>query len=178
MPSYTDPEYMRKYRIAHRAEINARQRIYNTANREKINARSKARRAARTPEQKESDRLKDREKYLRHYVSAMLTGARTRSRDRGWPVPTITKADLRIPEICPVLGIRLEVGRGKSGAHSPSLDVVDRNRFYVPGNVQVISQKANQIKNEATIEDMRRVLAYMEASQNGCKARETALAAQ
>lgn len=42
---------------------------------------------------------------------------------------------------------------------SPSLDRLDSSKGYVKGNVRVISKRANQLKNNATVEEMRMVLA-------------------
>lgn len=43
----------------------------------------------------------------------------------------------------------------------PSLDRINPDRGYVPGNVQVISFRANTLKNNATREELAKVLAYM-----------------
>ena len=42
-----------------------------------------------------------------------------------------------------------------------SLDCIIPELGYVPGNVAVISRRANTIKNDATIEELELVLAYM-----------------
>jgi len=81
---------------------------------------------------------------------------------RGLPFD-ITPEDIVIPALCPVLGIPLLVGGG-TGFHnsSPSLDRTDNARGYVKGNVQVISLRANRIKCDSTVDEMRKLLAYME----------------
>jgi len=68
-------------------------------------------------------------------------------------------SDIEIPEFCPVLGLRLEVNRGK-GYHfeSPSLDKIDPKKGYVKGNVRVISARANLLKSDATVEELEKVL--------------------
>jgi hypothetical protein len=172
--AYKNPNYMREYRESHREGINARQRAYNKKHRLKIRLAARERCKARTPEQKAADKVASRERYLRFYKKRMVSSAKLRSKQRGWPAPTITPDDIQIPEFCPVLGLKLEVGVKTIKDNSPSLDVFNRSRFYVPGNVRVISQKANTIKNNATVEDVRRVLAYMEGSQNGWESQETA----
>lgn len=64
--------------------------------------------------------------------------------------------DVTIPDVCPILGIRLVVHKGKSGAFadSPSLDRVDNSRGYTKDNVRVISQRANQMKGDASAEEL------------------------
>ena len=45
---------------------------------------------------------------------------------------------------------------------TPSLDRFVPNLGYVKGNIRVISFRANRLKSDATIDEMRQVLAYME----------------
>lgn len=68
---------------------------------------------------------------------------------------TITLADIVIPDRCPVLGTPLV---------TPSVDRIDPDKGYVPGNVRVISMRANVLKNnaelwelEALVADLRRI---------------------
>jgi hypothetical protein len=65
-------------------------------------------------------------------------------------------SDIVIPDICPVLGIKLNMNSGKSGAYrnSPSLDRVDNSRGYTRDNIQVISQLADAMKCHATNEEL------------------------
>ena len=79
----------------------------------------------------------------------MLANSRIRAKKRGEP-HTITKEDIVVPEFCPVLGLRLQVGQGVLSPESPSLDRRDPKLGYVPGNVWVISHRANSMKNDAS----------------------------
>lgn len=99
--------------------------------------------------------------------SKMYRRAKARSVQQGLEF-TITKEDIVIPKTCPVLGIPLYCTSGKSGAfkHSPSLDKIDPSRGYVTGNVQVISQLANQMKHSASRDDL---LAFAEWIRNNIK---------
>ena len=100
----------------------------------------------------------------------MVYAARNRARIGGLDC-TITKDDIVIPETCPVLGIPLvaRVGAGRSNRdeveNSPSLDRIDNSKGYVPGNIAVISMRANMIKNNATLAELKAIVAYIEASQ-------------
>jgi len=84
---------------------------------------------------------------------------------------TITVDDIVIPETCPVLGIPLfaRIGAGRSNRdqveNSPSLDRIDNGKGYIPNNIAVISMRANMIKNNATLAELKAIVAYMEASQ-------------
>lgn len=63
----------------------------------------------------------------------------------------INLSDIVIPENCPLLGIKLERGKGKACDSSPSLDRIDSSKGYVKDNIWVISYRANTIKNNATL---------------------------
>lgn len=90
----------------------------------------------------------------------MVRNARKRARETGVPF-NITKKDITIPTHCPVLGIPLfqSVGRG-GGDNSPSLDKVRPEEGYVAGNVIVVSSKANRIKSNATIQELRDIASF------------------
>lgn len=75
---------------------------------------------------------------------------------------TITPEDIEIPDVCPVLGIELCKGEGSHHANSPSLDRFDNTKGYVKGNVRVISNRANSLKKDGTLEELRAVVKYME----------------
>lgn len=83
----------------------------------------------------------------------LLTIARTRAKALGREC-TITVEDIHVPEKCPILGIPLLRGVGKSLPSSPSLDRIDSTKGYAPGNVWVISKQANVMKNNATIDEL------------------------
>lgn len=86
----------------------------------------------------------------------LLWGARRRSKLRGLPC-TISEKDIFVPENCPVLGIPLIKSEGKCGDQSPTLDCVIPALGYVPGNIEVISFRANTIKSNATADEILRV---------------------
>lgn len=90
----------------------------------------------------------------------MVGNARTRARVHGVPF-SITPDNICIPQFCPVLGIPLIVGEGLFTDNSPSLDRFKPSLGYVPGNVYVISYRANRLKSNATIDELQRVLNYM-----------------
>ena len=82
---------------------------------------------------------------------------------------SITHKDIFIPDTCPALGIPLVKGDGKQHDGSPTLDRVNPELGYVKGNVVVISYKANRIKNNGNLEDLKAVAAWMESvEKEGC----------
>lgn len=50
---------------------------------------------------------------------------------------------------------------GGNRDQSPSLDKVKPELGYVPGNVRVVSNKANRLKADNTIETLEAILKYM-----------------
>lgn len=110
---------------------------------------------------------KRREWKDRTYNARMLAAAKHRAQRDGLEF-NITVEDIHIPETCPVLGIpifaRMENKSGP-GPNSPSLDRCNNDLGYIKGNVCVISHRANGLKSNGTIEEIRLVLAYMEANQ-------------
>lgn len=89
----------------------------------------------------------------------MLHHARSRAKKRKIEC-SLSIDDIIIPEFCPVLGIRLKHNTGKSGDDSPTLDRKKLDVGYTPENVCVISSRANRIKNNASPEELAKVLAY------------------
>ena len=96
----------------------------------------------------------------------ILQAAKRRAKQHGIPFG-ITRKDILIPEVCPVLGIPLVVGGSRfATANSPSLDRIIPELGYVPGNIAVISHKANTIKSNATIEELEAVVAWLKKTLN------------
>lgn len=77
----------------------------------------------------------------------------------------LTLDDLTIPEYCPILGTKLEFGERKQTGTSPSVDRIDPSKGYVKGNVWVISLKANRMKSDATIEELRKFADWVKTFQ-------------
>lgn len=87
-------------------------------------------------------------------TSEMISASKKRARKAGVP-HTITRADIVVPDVCPVLGIPLYPGTGRGAKpNAPSLDRIIPELGYVPGNIQVISYLANTMKNSATPEQL------------------------
>lgn len=119
-------------------------------------------------------RVADIVEYRRQYRSTrqcfkktLCSRARKRGRDKGIEA-TIRPDDLIWPSHCPVLNIKLDYpsqGSKRTGltvqANWPSLDRWDSTKGYVPGNVFVISYRANTLKNAATYEEILKVAKYL-----------------
>lgn len=66
-----------------------------------------------------------------------------------------------IPEKCPVLGLHLMQGIGASTDASPTLDRIIPADGYVKGNIDIISRRANVIKNCGTMDEHMKVIEYI-----------------
>ncbi len=91
--------------------------------------------------------------------------ARRRAKAQGVPFSLARSDLLPLPRVCPVLALRLEYGRkqvAEAKEASPSLE-----EGYVPGNVRVISYRANRIKNNGTLEERQAIVAYLTRMRSG-----------
>jgi hypothetical protein len=82
---------------------------------------------------------------------------------------SITPEDIVIPEFCPVLGMKLipKIGGGPLSSRvnpdAPTVDRIDNDRGYEPGNVAVISLRANVLKSNGTVPEFEKVVKYMKS---------------
>lgn len=97
-------------------------------------------------------------------VRYMLRNTKNRAKEIGVEFALLPE-HIVIPEFCPVLGIKLEVGNGKGKSwklhNSPSIDRFDNTKGYTSDNIRVISWRANLLKRDATLEELECVVAYM-----------------
>lgn len=69
--------------------------------------------------------------------------------------------DIILPEECPILKHKFEIGTTGGTKYSYSLDRIDPSKGYVKGNVQVISRLANAMKNNASPEELKLFAQYI-----------------
>lgn len=63
--------------------------------------------------------------------------------------------DIVIPDRCPIFKVPM------IGKYSPSVDRINSALGYVKGNIQVISNRANILKNNATAEELYTIANYI-----------------
>jgi hypothetical protein len=97
-----------------------------------------------------SKRLK-RESNYRCFIHVLWKRAKERAIKKNLEF-TVVEESIIVPEICPLLNIPIFLGTRSNYQNSPSLDRVDNTLGYVEGNVRVISNLANTMKNCATKE--------------------------
>lgn len=89
----------------------------------------------------------------------LFSSAKSRAREKGIAF-TITLEDIVIPENCPVLKVKMTSARGARHENSYTLDRVDNSKGYEPGNVRVISWRANYVKATLSLEEIERLYLY------------------
>ena len=77
----------------------------------------------------------------------------------------LTSDCITMPEFCPVLGVPLQIGVGSTAYNSPSLDRFDSSKGYTRDNINVISWRANHLKNNGTVQEFRAIANWMEAEE-------------
>ena len=117
------------------------------------------------PEKHREKRLKASENWEREAIYRI----RSRAKKNGIPFD-IDETDIQLVEFCPVLGIKLNKRHGNRGpigysATAPSVDRLVPSKGYIKGNVRVISARANLLKNDATVDELEKVIRYMKGVQ-------------
>ena len=95
-----------------------------------------------------------------NYEKVAIKTLKDRAKAKNLPM-NITSEYLKkfVPDnmICPVLGIKMEIGEKNKSINSPSIDRIIPEKGYVPGNIIVVSNKANGIKSNATPDEIIKV---------------------
>lgn len=104
----------------------------------------------------DNDTIKEqrRKSYHRNPKNKLYQSAKNRSKRYNIPF-NITLDDIIIPEKCPLLDIPFIQGVKGDYQYTYSLDRIDNTKGYIKGNIQVITNKANSMKNCATIEELK-----------------------
>lgn len=68
-----------------------------------------------------------------------------------------------IPITCPVLGMPLYFHRNKVQDDSISFDRIDSSKGYSVDNIIVISYRANKIKTDASLDELRRIVQFYDS---------------
>lgn len=97
----------------------------------------------------------------RNMPKILLDNARRRATKFNIPFSLVLD-DIIIPELCPVLGIPIILGTDLNTRDSaPSIDRILPHLGYTKDNIEVISYKANTIKNSGCIEDFEKIINYI-----------------
>jgi hypothetical protein len=118
------------------------------------------------------DRRKGQEWKDRNARKLLVYAARKSAAKRGLEM-AIDVEHIHIPDVCPLLGIHLIRGLDGNRDHSPSIDRIDSTKGYVPGNVWIISYRANRIKNNATADELILLATRLKDYETGRLCRES-----
>lgn len=150
-------QHNKNYYIKNKENIKARARSKYSLNPEPFKTKTKIHRT------KNHSKILEIERHRRvlHPESKLLYHAKERAKKNNLDF-NLEKEDIKIPDICPVLGISLKVNEGKLGPDSPTIDRIDNSKGYTKENILVVSHKANTIKNNATIDELFKVARFYE----------------
>jgi len=109
-------------------------------------------------------RVRDNARHTHRIISRI----KHRCKKGGIPF-NLEPADIIIPSICPVLGLDIspEQQKGSNNPLSVSVDRIDPGGGYIKGNIRIISNRANLLKSNATIEELEAVLADLKRLRHG-----------
>lgn len=108
-----------------------------------------------SPEYRQEQYEIDRKSRIKNFSRAMYTAAKYRAENKGIEF-NLEIEDIVIPEKCPILECDFVYGTSENYDYSPSIDRIDNSKGYIKGNIQIISTKANKMKNSATFEELQR----------------------
>jgi hypothetical protein len=75
---------------------------------------------------------------------------------------TLTKDDIDIPDTCPVFGFPLKREGRETWMYAPSIDRIDNTKGYIKENIIIVSRRANILKKDATLDELRKLADYYE----------------
>lgn len=81
-------------------------------------------------------------------VGKIYNRAKSRANKKGIEF-NIELSDIVIPDVCPVLKLK---------EFTPSIDRIDPSKGYIKGNIRIISNRANMLKNNASVEELELIL--------------------
>jgi hypothetical protein len=122
----------------------------------------------------ESSLMKD--KYKKNPIPQMLSNAKIRAKQKKIDFNLTSKYLKKIfpkDNICPVIGVNFQFGYKnqdkQNNDFAPSLDRIIPKKGYIEGNVIVVSNIANRVKSDSTIEVLEKVLNFYKKLKNNSK---------
>lgn len=95
----------------------------------------------------------------RNKEACILQQAKCRAKKYNLPF-NLELSDIKIPLLCPILGIPLSRSSAGRCDGSPSLDRIIPSLGYVKDNIIVISNRANRIKSDASLQELTSITEF------------------
>jgi hypothetical protein len=109
-------------------------------------------------QEKQRSNTQSREYYYKNTLRALISKAKSRT-----TVPfDITEDDFANTGFCPVFGTSYQIGT----PYAMSIDRIDSQLGYTKGNVQLMSRRANTMKNNATKEELKAFARWINRMHN------------
>lgn len=105
-------------------------------------------------------KTKKRENARKNHITTMLSNAKNRAIKKGLQF-SLTKEDIIIPELCPILKVPFIIGTRENYDFTPTIDRIDNSKGYTIDNIQIITNKANSMKNSANSEMLNNFAIYI-----------------
>lgn len=128
------------YKAAHKEEAASSWKTYYEENKEQLKAAQK-------------------QKYRANPLKYLIYAAKARAEKFGLDFD-LTEDSIAMPEVCPVFGKPFIVGDRNL---APSLDRIDPKKGYVKGNVAIVSFRANRLKMNASLAELKQLVAWLES---------------
>jgi len=114
----------------------------------------------------EKDRFNKR--YRVNPIPQLISGFRNRAKKQNVPF-NLTVDDMKdliknAADICPALGVKMKIAKlfANDSNYSPSFDRIDPKKGYTKNNIVIVSNRANRIKSDATVDEIRKVADFYE----------------
>ena len=94
--------------------------------------------------------------YEKNHIRALVRGRKSKAKKHGLHFD-LDHNNMKIPEVCPILGIPLVKSDILPSMGSVSIDRFDVRKGYTQDNVNIISHRANTLKSDATFEEFEAI---------------------
>lgn len=105
-----------------------------------------------------------RQYVLKNYDKHLYDKCKARCKKDGITF-NLTPDDIKIPNKCPVLGIKLKPSIKGISENNPTIDRIIPSLGYVKGNIVVVSWRANRLKSNASFDEIRRLYEFYAKKQ-------------
>lgn len=97
-------------------------------------------------------------------LNGLVTHIRGSAKKRGieFNIDVCDLNNLSFPLTCPILDIPLSFNIGYAKDNSYSIDRIDSKIGYAPDNIVVISNRANRLKSDATLDELKSLYEFYE----------------